>query len=53
MKGQNLSKPEKIRQVVLISVSSLPIEQYFMRYLYFQNKIVKKTKFDTNELRLQ
>lgn len=49
MKVQYLPKNDNLTQLVLISDSTLPLEQYFIRYLSFQNKLVKKVKFGTNE----
>jgi len=49
MKGQNLPKTKKLSQVALLSVSSLPLEQYFMRYLSFQNELVMKVNLDIKE----
>ncbi len=49
MKGQYLPKPKNLSQVALKSVSSLPPEQYFMRYLSFQNELVMKVNLDIKE----
>jgi hypothetical protein len=50
MQGQNFPKIDKFSQVVFKIDSSLPLESYFMRYLAFQNKIVKTIKPDTNKI---
>ncbi len=50
MEEHYLSKPEKLSQIILMRVSSLSIEPYFMRYLRFQNKFVKNVNIETNEL---
>lgn len=50
MEGRNLPKTNKLRKAAVISESSMYLKQYFMRYLSFQNEIVKKVKIDTNEL---
>lgn len=44
MNAQFLPKTKKISQVVSNKGFSGPLEEYFMRYLTFQNKIVKKGK---------
>lgn len=49
MDVQFLPKTKKISKVVSNKVFSGPIEEYFMRYLTFQNKIVKKVNLDLNE----
>ncbi len=46
MKRQNLSKSEKLSKVQNIEATSKALEQYFARYLAFQNKIVKKIPVD-------
>lgn len=49
MKGQYLTKLSNLSQVAFIQGSSQPMEQYFIRYLAFQNGIVKKVKFKLHE----
>ena len=50
MKGQNFPKLDKLSQVVFNIDSSIQLESYFIRYLAFQNKIVKNIKPDTNKI---
>lgn len=50
MNRQNYPEIDKLGQVVFIMDSSLQLESYFMRYLAFQNKIVKNNKSDTNKI---
>lgn len=50
MKRQNFPKLNKLSQITMIIDPSTQIESYFIRYLAFQNKIVKKIKPDTNEI---
>ena len=42
MKGQYLAKINKLSQIAIIKASSHSKVQYYMRYLAFQNKLVKK-----------
>jgi hypothetical protein len=50
MNGQNFPKIDELCQIVFIKDPSLQLESYFMRYLAFQNKIVKNIKSDTNKI---
>ena len=49
MKGPYLTKRENLRQVSLRLATSMQVEKYFVRYLHFQNKLVKKINLDTLE----
>jgi len=49
MKGQYLTKPTNLKSNSFYKGSSQPMEQYFIRYLAFQNEIVKKIKYKLNE----
>ena len=50
MNRQNFPKLNKFSQVTINIESSSQIESYFMRYLAFQNKLVKKIQPDTTEI---
>jgi hypothetical protein len=50
MKRQNLPKIDKLSQVVFNNDASLHLEQYFIRYLAFQDKIVRSIKSDSNKI---
>jgi len=49
MKRQNLSKSKKLSKVARIKASSQSMKHYFMRYLAFQNKIVKDVIVDKKD----
>ena len=46
MKGQFLTNRTKLHQTPFIKHSPQPMELYFIRYLAFQNEIVKKGKLN-------
>ena len=47
MEGQNLPKTDNLSQSGSITESSMHLKKYFMRYLNFQNELVKKVKIGT------
>ncbi len=49
MKRQYLSNREILSQIAFIKEGSRSLKQYFIRYLAFQNEIVKKIKIDIIE----
>ena len=50
MKRQILPKRNKLSQVSIHEGGSSHLESYFIRYLQFQNKIVRELKSDANEI---
>ncbi|MEM9548193.1 MAG: hypothetical protein AAGA77_19585 [Bacteroidota bacterium] len=49
MERQYLSKTEKLSKVGSIEAPSKVLEAYFVRYLAFQNKIVKEISVDRKD----
>lgn len=53
MKGHYLAKINKLSQVGIIKASSHSNVEYYMRYLAFQNKLVKKINLTQTNLILE